>query len=102
MEVSVRELEADLDTPAVDRCHRGTGRKQLPRHRASRRPQNRRGSRSMGKQIHVDGDGKSLYARIDTESKLLVKVDVFSRHGTDLAAVTRARLSCGPSERKGL
>lgn len=56
----------------------------------------------MGKQIHVDGDGKSLYARIDTESKLLVKVDVFSRHGTDLAAVTRARLSCGPSERKGL
>ena len=49
------------------------------------------------KQTEVDGEKKWLYAATDTESKLLL--DVYSRHGTDPAAFTRARLSCSPSER---
>ena len=51
------------------------------------------------KQIEVDGGKKWLYAAVDTESKLLLEADVFSRRGTDPAAFTRARLSCSPSER---
>jgi hypothetical protein len=34
------------------------------------------------KQIEVDGETRWLYAAIDTESKLLLEVDVYSRHGT--------------------
>jgi hypothetical protein len=33
------------------------------------------------------------YAAIDTESKLLLEVDVYSRRGTDLAALTRTEFS---------
>jgi transposase-like protein len=51
------------------------------------------------KQIKVDGEKKWLYAAIDTESKLLLEVDVFSRRGTDPAAFTRTQFSCSPSER---
>ena len=38
------------------------------------------------KQIEIDIEKKWLYAAIDTESKLLLKVDMFSRRGTDPAA----------------
>ncbi|MFC6765489.1 IS6 family transposase [Natrinema soli] len=38
------------------------------------------------KQIEVDGEKKWLYAAIDTESKLLLEIDVYSRRGTDPAA----------------
>jgi transposase-like protein len=38
------------------------------------------------KQIEVDGDEKWLYAAIDTESELLLEIDVYSRRGTDPAA----------------
>ena len=42
------------------------------------------------KRIEVDGEEKWLYAAIDTESKLLLEIDVFSRRRTDPAAFTRA------------
>jgi transposase-like protein len=45
------------------------------------------------KQILVDGEKKWLYAAIDTESKLLLEVDVYSRRETDPATLTRASLS---------
>ena len=45
------------------------------------------------KQIEVDGENKCLYAAIDTESKLLLEIDVFSRRGTDLAAALVHRLT---------
>lgn len=45
-------------------------------------------------QIEVDGEAKWLYATIDTESKLLLDIDVYSRRGTDPRAFTRATLSC--------
>ena len=52
------------------------------------------------KQITVDGEKKWLYAAIDTDSKLLLEIEVFSRRGTDPAAFTRAKLSYSTSERE--
>jgi transposase-like protein len=45
------------------------------------------------KQIEVDGEEKWLYAAIDTESKLLLEIDVYSRRGTDPAAAFLHRLT---------
>jgi transposase-like protein len=45
------------------------------------------------KRIDVDGEEKWLYAAIDTESKLLLEVEVFSRRGTDTAAAFLHRLT---------
>ena len=45
------------------------------------------------KQIDVDGEKKWLYAAIDTESKLLLEIDVHSRCGTDPAAAFLHRLT---------
>ena len=45
------------------------------------------------KQITVDGETKWLYAAIDTDSKLLLEVDVFSRRGTDPASAFLHRLT---------
>ncbi|EMA13321.1 transposase [Haloarcula amylolytica JCM 13557] len=45
------------------------------------------------KQIEIDGEKKWLYAAVDTESKLLLEVDVFSRRGTDPAAAFLHRLT---------
>jgi transposase-like protein len=41
------------------------------------------------KQIKIDGDKKCLYAAIDTDSKLLLGMDVFNGRGTDPAVLTR-------------
>jgi len=45
------------------------------------------------KQITVDGEKKWLYAAVDTESKLLLEVDVFSRRGIGPAAAFLHRLT---------
>ena len=45
------------------------------------------------KQIEIDGKKQWLYAAIDTESKLLLGVDVYSRRGTDPAAAFLHRLT---------
>jgi transposase-like protein len=45
------------------------------------------------KQIEVDGEEKWLYAAVDTDSKLLLEIDVFSRRGTDPAAAILHRLT---------
>jgi len=45
------------------------------------------------KQIEVSGEKKWLYAATDTDSKLLLEIDVFSRHGTDPAAAFLHRLT---------
>jgi transposase-like protein len=45
------------------------------------------------KQIEVDGEDKWLYAAVDTESKLLLEIDVYSCCGTDLAAAFLHRLT---------
>lgn len=46
-----------------------------------------------GKQIEVDGEKRWLYAAMDTDSKLLLEIDVFSRRGTDLATAFLYRLT---------
>ncbi|EMA48526.1 transposase [Halococcus thailandensis JCM 13552] len=45
------------------------------------------------KQITVDGEKKWLYAAIDTDSKLLLDIEVFSRRGTDPASAFLHRLT---------
>jgi transposase-like protein len=45
------------------------------------------------KQIEVDGEEKWLYAAVDTDSKLLLEIDVFSRRGTNSAAAFLHRLT---------
>jgi putative transposase len=45
------------------------------------------------KQIEGDGETKWLYAAIDTDSKLLLEIDVYSRRGTDPAAAFLHRLT---------
>ncbi|QSG07907.1 Transposase [Halapricum desulfuricans] len=45
------------------------------------------------RQTEVGGEKKWLYAAIDTEPKLLLEADVFSRRETDPATLTRATLS---------
>jgi transposase-like protein len=44
-------------------------------------------------QIEVDGKEKWLFAAIDTDSKLLLESDVFSRRGPDPAAAFLRRLT---------
>ncbi len=58
----------------------------------TRRRQRRRRIAVDEKQITVDGDEKWLYAAINTESKLLLEVGVYSR-GTDPAATFLHRLT---------
>ena len=45
------------------------------------------------KQITVDGEKKWLYAAVDTDSKLLLDIEVFSRRGTDPASAFLHRLT---------
>ena len=45
------------------------------------------------KQITVDGKKKWLYAAVDTDSKLLLDIEVFSRRGTDPASAFLHRLT---------
>ncbi len=51
-----------------------------------------------GKLIDVDGEKKWLYAAINTESKLLLKINIYSRRETDPAVFTRTASSCSPLE----
>ena len=64
----------------------------LPKHRPIRRRQPSRVAVDK-KQIKLDGEKKWLYAAIDTESKLLLDIDVYSRRGTDPAAAFLHRLT---------
>jgi transposase-like protein len=47
----------------------------------------------LEEQVGVDGEDKWLYAAIDTDSKLLLEVDVFSRRGVGPAAAFLHRLT---------
>ena len=97
--LSFREVKAVLDWLGVECCHQAVWywketltetQSDSPTAESSRVTSTRNRPKSMVEK-------KWLYAATDTESKLLL--DVYSRHGTDPAAFTRARLSCSPSER---
>ncbi len=94
MGLSVREVVAVLELLGVDRSHGAIWNWTHILSEAQSEPPTATPSRVAvdEKQIVVDGEKKWLYAAIDTESKLLLEIDVFSRRGTDPAAAFLHRL----------
>ncbi len=95
MGLSVREVVAVLDLLGVDRSHVAVWNWTHDLAEAQADPPTAKPSRVAvdEKQIEVDGEKKWLYAAIDTESKLLLDIDVYSRRGTDPAAAFLHRLT---------
>jgi len=93
--MSIRETVAILDLLGVDRSHGAVWNWVHTLSEAQSDPPMAEPSRVAvdEKQIEIDGEKKWLYAAIDTESKLLLEVDVFSRRGTDPAAAFLHRLT---------
>jgi len=93
--LSIRETVAILDLLGVDRSHGAVWNwvHTLSEHQSD--PPTASPSRVAvdEKQIEVDGEDKWLFAAIDTNSKLLLEIDVFSRRGTDPAAAFLHRLT---------
>jgi len=88
MGLSVREVEGVLGWLGVDRSHGAVWNWKEKLAETQSDPPMAEPSRVAvnEKQIVVDGEKKWLYAAIDTDSKLLLEVDVYSRRGTDPAA----------------
>lgn len=86
MGLSVREVKAVLDWLGVDCCYQAVWKEKLAE--TQRDPPTATPSRVAvdEKQITVDGEKQWLYAASDTESKLLLEVDVYSRRGISPAA----------------
>jgi transposase-like protein len=93
--LSIRETVAILDLLGVDRSHGAVWNWVHTLSESQSDPPTAKPSRVAvdEKQIEVDGEKKWLYAAVDTESKLLLEVDVFSRRGTDPAAAFLHRLT---------
>jgi transposase-like protein len=94
MGLSVREVVAVLEWLGVDRSHGAVWNWTHRLAETQSDPPTAAPSRVAvdEKQIEVDGEKKWLYAAIDTDSKLLLEVDVYSRRGTDPAAAFLTRL----------
>ncbi|AFZ71486.1 IS6 family transposase [Natronobacterium gregoryi] len=94
MGLSVREVVAVLEFLGIGRSHGAVWNWTHKLWEAQSDPPTAAPSRVAvdEKQIEVDGETKWLYATIDTESKLLLEIDVFSRRGTDPAAAFLHRL----------
>jgi transposase-like protein len=95
MGLSVREVEGVLAWLGVDRCYQAVWNWKEKLAEEQSDPPTAEPSRVAvdEKQIEVDGEKKWLYAAIDTDSKLLLEVDVYSRRGTDPAAAFLHRLT---------
>ena len=95
MELSVREVAAVLELLGVDRSHGAVWNWTHDLAESQADPPMAAPSRVAvdEKQIEVDGERKWLYAAIDTESKFLLEIDVYSRRGTDPAAAFLHRLT---------
>jgi len=95
MGLSVREVAAVLELLGVDRSHGAVWNWTHDLAEWQADPPTAEPSRVAvdEKQIEVDGEEKWLYAAIDTESKLLLEIDVYSRRGTDPAAAFLHRLT---------
>ncbi|QIO25342.1 IS6 family transposase [Haloarcula sp. JP-L23] len=93
--LSTRETVAILDLLGVERSHGAVWNWVHTLSEAQSDPPTAEPSRVAvdEKQIEVDGEKKWLYAVIDTDSRLLLEVDVFSRRGTDPAAAFLHRLT---------
>jgi len=88
MGLSVREVEGVLAWLGVDRCYQAVWNWKEKLAETQSDPPTATPSRVAvdEKQIEVDGEKKWFYAAIDTDSKFLLEVDVYSRRGTDPAA----------------
>lgn len=94
MGLSVREVVSVLDLLGIDRSHSAIWSWTHTLSEAQSDPPTAQPSRLAvdETQIEVDGE-KWLYAAIDTESKLLLEIDAYSRRGTDPAAAFLHRLT---------
>ena len=88
MGLSLREIVAVFEWFDVDRSHGAVWNWTHALSEAQADPPTASPSRVAvdEKQITVDGEKKWLYAAIDTDSKLLLEVEVFSRRGIGPAA----------------
>ncbi len=95
MGLSVREVVTVLELLGIDRSHGATWNWTHKLSEAQSDPPTAQPSRVAvdEKQIEVDGEKKWLYAAIDTESKLLLEIDMFSRRGTNPATAFLHRLT---------
>ncbi|MFA9416372.1 IS6 family transposase [Natrinema sp. HArc-T2] len=95
MGLSVWEVVAVLDVLGVDRSHGAVWNWTHDLVESQADPPTAAPSRVAvdEKQIEVDGETKWLYAAIDTESKLLLEIDVYSRRGIGPAATFLHRLT---------
>jgi transposase-like protein len=84
MGLSVREVATVLELLSVDRFHGAVWNWTHDLAEMQSDPPTAQPSRVAvdEKQIEVDGEKKWLYAPIDTDSKLLLNIDVYSRRGT--------------------
>jgi putative transposase len=94
MGLSVREVAAVLELLGVDRSHGAVWNWTHDLAESQADPPTAEPSRVAvdEKQIEVDREKKWLFAAVDTESKLLLEIDVYSR-GTDPAAAFLHRLT---------
>jgi putative transposase len=94
MGLSLREIVAVLDWLGVDRSHGAVWNWTHTLAEAQDDPPTAEPSRVAvdETQIEVEGENKWLYAAIDTESKLLLEIDVYSRRGIGPAAFTRSEI----------
>lgn len=95
MGLSLREIEVVLDWLGVDRCYQVIWNWKETLSETQSDPPTATPSRVAvdETQIEVDRETKWLYAAIDTESKLLLEVDIYSRRGTDPTAAFLHRLT---------
>lgn len=97
MGLSVQEVSSILELPGIDRSHGAIWTWTHTLADAQSDPPTAAPS-LVAVQVEVDGGNKRLCAASDTESKLLLEIDVYNRRETDHAAFTRGKLSCSPSD----
>ena len=95
MRLSVCEVEGVLAWLGIDRCYQAVWNWKEKLTKTQSDPPTAEPSRVAvdEKQIEVDGEKKWLSAAIDTDSKLLLEVDVYGRRGTDPAVAFLHRLT---------
>ena len=95
MGLSLREVVAVFELLGVDRSHGAVWNWTHTLSAEQSDPPTAEPSRVAvdEKQIEVDGEEKWLYAAINTESKLLLEIDVYSRRGIGPAAAFLYRLT---------
>jgi len=92
--LSIRETVAILELLGVDRSHGTVWNRVHTLSEAQSDPRRRRWVAVDEKQIEIDGEKKWLWVAIDTDSKSLIEIDLFSAAGSILR-----RRSCTDSLR---